>query len=269
MFSQLAQVFSSQGVVLQGSEPIPVYKKKAAPEAPCDHQGNCSCFAPRFEQASAKLELSKQAKSRMESDKIARDSQGGVAASGTEGGAQSAGPDKSAGPEKADGKPLSDEERKQIHELERRDREVKAHEAAHKASAGGNARGGASYEYQTGPDGSRYAVGGHVDIDVSPVQGNPRATLEKARTVQRAALAPADPSGQDRAVAAAAAQMALQAQSEVASESAMGGSTRSGESGATREPGEHGEEKAAQGFDSRNAYGRQASGKGASISIYA
>jgi hypothetical protein len=249
MFSQLAQVFSSQGVVLQGTERIPVYRKQAEAEAPCEHKDGCSCFAPKFEQASAKLELSKQAKSRMDAEKTARESQGGSAAA-EEGGAEA----EAAGAKSADGKPLSDEEQKQVEELEKRDREVKAHEAAHKASAGGNARGGASYEYQAGPDGRQYAVGGHVDIDVGPVQGNPRATLQKAQTVQRAALAPADPSGQDRAVAAAAAQLARQAQSEVAQASVQGGSE-----GRTGAPGS----------DPRRAYGQQAPRKGASVSVYA
>lgn len=261
MLSQLAQVFSSQGVVLQGSERIPVYRKKAAPETPCDHKGNCSCFAPKFEQASARLELSKQARSRQESDRAERDSQGDSAATEAEGGA---GPE-SAGLKKADGKPLSDEEQKQVKQLEKRDLEVKAHEAAHKASAGGNVRGGASYDYQTGPDGRQYAVGGHVDIDVSPVQGNPRATLQKAQTVQRAALAPADPSGQDRAVAAAAARMALQAQGEVAQESAKGGPGSDGSGG----PDGLDERKAASGSDPRRAYGQRAPRMGASVSVYA
>jgi hypothetical protein len=224
MLSQLAQVFSSQGVVLQGTEVVPVYRKQAAPEAPCDHKENCSCFAPKFEQASVRLELSNQAKSRMAPDKL-----------------------------------LSEAERKQVEELKQRDREVKAHEAAHKAAAGGNAKGGASYDYRTGPDGRQYAVGGHVDIDVSPVQGNPRATLQKAETVQRAALAPADPSGQDRAVAAAAAQMALQAQREAAQKPAEGGSRGSGGGG----------EMPAQGFDPRRAYGQPAPRKGGSVSVYA
>ena len=75
----------------------------------------------------------------------------------------------------------------------------------------GNASGGAQYEYQAGPDGRRYAVGGHVNIDMTPVAGNPRATLQKAMAVRAAATAPAEPSGADLSVAAAAAQMAAQA----------------------------------------------------------
>ena len=46
----------------------------------------------------------------------------------------------------------------------------------------------------TGPDGQRYAIGGEVPIDLSAVPGNPQATLQKALTIRRAALAPTDPS---------------------------------------------------------------------------
>jgi hypothetical protein len=105
---------------------------------------------------------------------------------------------------------LSQEERRQVAELAQRDREVRAHEAAHKSAAGQYARGGASFEYQRGPDGKRYAVGGEVSIDVSS-PADPREALQKAQLVQRAALAPAQPSSQDRAIAAQAAQQAAQA----------------------------------------------------------
>lgn len=107
----------------------------------------------------------------------------------------------------------------QLAELKARDREVRAHEAAHQA-VGGQYAGAISYVYQRGPDGAQYAVGGEVSIDTAPVEGDPQATIEKMRTVRAAALAPAEPSPQDRAVAAQAMQLMLQAQSELASESA-------------------------------------------------
>jgi hypothetical protein len=53
---------------------------------------------------------------------------------------------------------------------------------------------------------------------MSPVQGDPVATLRKMEVVQRAASAPASPSGADRQVAAAAAQQAQQARAEMAAE---------------------------------------------------
>ena len=103
----------------------------------------------------------------------------------------------------------------QIRELSARDREVRAHEQAH-ASVGGPHAGHPSYSYTRGPNGVRYAQGGQVSIDISPVAGDPQATLEKMQTVARAALAPAQPSAQDRAVAAKANQQAAQARAELA-----------------------------------------------------
>lgn len=113
---------------------------------------------------------------------------------------------------------LSAEEKKQLEELKTRDREVRAHEAAHKAAAGSLARGAASFEFEKGPDGRRYAVGGEVSIDTSKVSGDPQATISKAQTIRAAANAPAQPSGQDRAVAAQATQMEAEARQEVAEE---------------------------------------------------
>ncbi|HDS16645.1 MAG TPA: hypothetical protein ENN66_08600 [Proteobacteria bacterium] len=105
---------------------------------------------------------------------------------------------------------LSEAEQNQINELKKRDAEVKAHEQAHLAAGGPYVSGGAHYEYQKGPDNRNYAVGGEVKIDVS--EGNtPEATIQKMQVVKRAALAPKDPSGQDRAIAARAAQIEAQA----------------------------------------------------------
>jgi hypothetical protein len=105
-----------------------------------------------------------------------------------------------------------------VSELRSTDIEVHSHEAAHMAAGGSHITGGASYSYQTGPDGKRYAVGGEVGIDVSPVSGNPRATIAKMMMVQAAALAPANPSPQDLSVAAAAAQMEADARSDLAAQ---------------------------------------------------
>lgn len=110
---------------------------------------------------------------------------------------------------------LTEEEQQQVEELKRRDAEVREHEAAHLAAAGGYARGGAQYEYQTGPDGKQYAVGGEVQIDTSPVPDDPEATITKMEAVIRAALAPAEPSGQDRQVASEAQAAILKAQREL------------------------------------------------------
>ncbi|HLP31048.1 MAG TPA: putative metalloprotease CJM1_0395 family protein [Geothrix sp.] len=99
-------------------------------------------------------------------------------------------------------------------DLRARDRQVRAHEAAHLAAAGGLARGGASFTYTRGPDGRNYATGGEVSIDATAAD-TPSATLAKAQQIQAAALAPADPSPQDRSVAAAAATMAARARRDL------------------------------------------------------
>lgn len=119
---------------------------------------------------------------------------------------------------------LSSEEKRQVNELKRRDAEVKTHEQAHMAAGGGVVQGGASYEYQRGPDGRTYAVGGEVQIDVS-AENTPEATIAKMQQVQRAALAPAQPSGTDRAVAARAAQVEARARSEKTQATAPSGDT--------------------------------------------
>lgn len=118
----------------------------------------------------------------------------------------------SSGPKEI--KELSLKQQQEVTELQQRDQEVRAHEQAHIAAGGGHVRGGATYSYQTGPDGRQYATGGSVNIDVSPVPGNPEATEEKAQTVRRAALAPANPSAQDQKVASQAAAMEMEARME-------------------------------------------------------
>lgn len=115
---------------------------------------------------------------------------------------------------------LSDDEKSQVKQLQSRDREVRAHEAAHLAAAGGLARGGASFSYQTGPDGRAYAVGGEVSIDTSAVNDDPQATILKARTIRAAALAPAQPSSADQAAAAAASALEAAARIELAAKQA-------------------------------------------------
>ena len=85
---------------------------------------------------------------------------------------------------KTDPQNMDSPERRRLEALKRRDAEVKRHEQAHLAAAGGHAQGGASYHYVTGPDGKRYAVGGEVSIDVSEVSGDPEATIRKAQIIR-------------------------------------------------------------------------------------
>jgi hypothetical protein len=108
-------------------------------------------------------------------------------------------------------------EERVISELQSRDKEVRAHEFAH-AAVGGASTGAPSYSYQKGPDGKQCAVNGEVSVDLSTVSGNPRATIAKMQKVHSAALAPANPSAQDRSVAATASQIIQRAQSELFTE---------------------------------------------------
>ncbi len=136
---------------------------------------------------------------------------------------------------------LSEEEALQVDEMRSRDREVRAHEQAHK-SAGGAHTGSIRLQYEVGPDGKRYAVAGSVPIDVSPVKGDPEATLRKMDVVRRAALAPASPSGADRHVAAQASRLAVRARAELAAKRYANGQQLMREAQGTEKPDEGGAE---------------------------
>jgi len=105
-------------------------------------------------------------------------------------------------------------EQRKLAELKKRDAEVRSHEQSH-ASAGGDLAAAPSYEFELGPDGKQYAVGGEVNIDLAMVPGDPQATIVKMQKVRAAALAPADPSSADRSVASEATKRILQAQTEL------------------------------------------------------
>ncbi|WP_428738946.1 putative metalloprotease CJM1_0395 family protein [Sulfurimonas sp.] len=108
---------------------------------------------------------------------------------------------------------LEPAEQQQVNQLQARDTEVRAHEAAHKATGGGLA-GSASFSYQKGPDGKMYAIGGEVSISFKE-GSTPQETIANARQVVAAAMAPANPSPQDYAVAASARMMEMSAQQEL------------------------------------------------------
>lgn len=101
-----------------------------------------------------------------------------------------------------------------IDKLKVRDQQVRTHEMAHLAAGGQYVTSGMSFSYQKGPDGIMYAVGGEVGIDLSS-EPDPEATISKMQVVINAALAPADPSPQDRSVAAAASRMMSSARQEL------------------------------------------------------
>lgn len=108
---------------------------------------------------------------------------------------------------------LTKGERAQVIDLQARDTEVKAHEAAHQGGGGG----AATYTYQQGPDGKMYAIGGEVPISLES-GSSPEETIANAQQVIAAATAPANPSSQDMSVAASAKSMIIKAQQEKAKE---------------------------------------------------
>jgi len=110
---------------------------------------------------------------------------------------------------------LTDAERAEVRRLAARDREVRQHEAAHKA-AGAGVTGPASYTFVTGPDGKQYAVAGEVPITVNGTGGgDPEQVIRDMEQVRSAALAPSDPSPADRAAAAAAQASITKAEADL------------------------------------------------------
>ena len=108
---------------------------------------------------------------------------------------------------------LEREKQKIISDLSKRDTEVRAHEEAH-ANVGGEYASAPQYDLTEGPDGRQYATGGHVNIDVSEEE-EPEDTVVKADVVERAALAPVQPSPQDFKVAGEARAMGNEARAEI------------------------------------------------------
>lgn len=147
---------------------------------------------------------------------------GGAEASGGEEGGEDgeseSGEERLGGEERKSTEELTPDEQREVRELRQRDMEVRAHEQAHVAAGGRYVTKAPSYDYESGPDGERYAVGGEVSIDTSPVPGDPAATMEKAQVIRRAALAPTEPSTQDQRVASEARSMEAQARGELLQE---------------------------------------------------
>ena len=124
----------------------------------------------------------------------------------------------------ASGEKLTEEEQAEVEDLKARDQEVRTHEQAHK-SAGGQYAAAPTYTYERGPDGKQYVTDGEVSIDIGE-ESDPQATINKMQVVKRAAMAPAQPSAQDRRVYAEATQKEAQARQELneqKAEEAQGG----------------------------------------------
>lgn len=112
---------------------------------------------------------------------------------------------------------LSQKEQQEISQLKITDAKVRAHEHAHKSTAAGLTTSGPNYEYETGPDGQKYAVAGDVNVGYQH-SSDPRVNLRNAQKLKAAALAPAEPSSQDRSVARKADMEIAKAQQEIREE---------------------------------------------------
>jgi len=99
------------------------------------------------------------------------------------------------------------------------DAHVRSHENHHLAALGADAAGGAVYDETAGG----YAVGGSVKVDLSPVPGDPEATIRKAQRIAAAAMAPANPSAADMRVAARAYALEMAARRDQLEEGDVAG----------------------------------------------
>ncbi|MCB1173794.1 MAG: hypothetical protein KDK39_09525 [Leptospiraceae bacterium] len=97
-------------------------------------------------------------------------------------------------------------EKEILNELQQKDREVRQHEQQHMLAAGSLAKGPPRFEYQIGPDGKPYAIGGRVAIDTSMDTSDPELARRKQAQIRNAAMAPGDPSIQDQLVFQSIAQ---------------------------------------------------------------
>jgi len=79
-----------------------------------------------------------------------------------------------------------------------KDAEIRTHEQAHASI--GHTTSPISYNYQQGPDGKMYAVGGSVRMDTS-IPDDPKAAAFKLDILQKAALGPASTSEADNTIA--------------------------------------------------------------------
>ncbi|OGV41847.1 MAG: hypothetical protein A2X46_13795 [Lentisphaerae bacterium GWF2_57_35] len=101
-------------------------------------------------------------------------------------------------------KELSEEDKDLIRRLQARDAEVRSHEMRHVAALGPYA-GSMHFDYQVGPDGRAYAIGGTTEVR-NTGSSDPKASAQRARIIRQAAMAGGDPSHADMSVAASATQ---------------------------------------------------------------
>lgn len=117
-----------------------------------------------------------------------------------------------------DPRTLSIKEKLEVKQLEQTERSVREHERTHMRAARDLAMSGPNFQYEVGPDGRKYAVHGEVNIDASVTMEDPSDTIDKALKIQRAAMAPSDPSSKDMRAAARARIVEAKAHRQLARE---------------------------------------------------
>lgn len=110
---------------------------------------------------------------------------------------------------------LTQSEKRIVAQLKTRDREVRQHEARHYHMGRPYTRP-PEYWFVTGPDGRRYAVSGSVSFAFQQFSGDAVELLHQMTVLQRAALAPREPSSNDLAVARALGEIIQELRSRMA-----------------------------------------------------
>lgn len=105
---------------------------------------------------------------------------------------------------------LQVQQERALKQLTSLDKKVREHEQLHKNLLGEHAAGDIQYRLTVGPDGLDYATGGSVPVNLAPAE-TPEETVKKAQIIQRAALAPDEPSDADFEVATKAAKLESEA----------------------------------------------------------
>ena len=85
-----------------------------------------------------------------------------------------------------------------LEKFKQTDAKIRTHEQIHASI--GHTTTPISYNYQQGPDGKMYAVGGSVRFDTS-LPSDPKAASFKLDQIQKAAAGVSDPSGADNTIA--------------------------------------------------------------------
>jgi hypothetical protein len=106
---------------------------------------------------------------------------------------------------------------KAVEQLKSRDKEVRAHEAAHSTNPELIKIGSSQFDYTIGPDGKAYATGGKVTLSTGNSR-TPEEALSKAEALKKAAMAPGEPSSQDFQTLNAAVAMEFEARNQIYSD---------------------------------------------------